>query len=176
VKRVKEVDKNLKIVVGDIRRIPLKYSSCGAYMSFGVIEHYPFKEQRDILLEIKNILIPGGLLFLSVPYFSPLFKRLAKNRFNIILENEGSSYENFYQYYYSKKGIINTIKECGFSALAFYYDGAVYGAKRALPWFQKIFNSSKLFRFIVHALDRANMPQSFLSYFAHMIFVVAKSV
>jgi len=176
VKRIREIENDLKIIVGDVRTIPFKESSCGAFISFGVIEHYSSIEQKDILLEIKKVLKPQGLLFLSVPHFSPLFKRLAKKSFKIIPEKEASSSERFYQYYYSKKGIINRIEECGFTPLHFYYDGGVYGAKRSFPLFQKIYNSSKFFRFIVHILDRTIIPQPFLSYFAHMIFIVAKSV
>lgn len=52
---------------GDVRRTGLRDASLDGYLSMGVIEHFPPREQRKILEEASRCLRAGGVAFLTVP-------------------------------------------------------------------------------------------------------------
>ncbi len=66
----------IPIICGDVRRLPFADASFDGYWSLGVIEHF-FGGYGRILREIRRVVRPGGVLFLTFPSISPL------NRFGI---------------------------------------------------------------------------------------------
>ena len=67
----------LKAVKADLRSIPYPDLYFDGYWSLGVIEH--FYEGYDPLLgEMARVIRPGGILFLTFPYMSPVRKIVAK--------------------------------------------------------------------------------------------------
>lgn len=89
-------------VNGDVRKTTFAEESIELYVSPGVIEHYDFETQKEIIDEAHRILKPGGTLVLIVPYI---------NNFRIItwpLQLQEENYQKsmgmpFHQYRYTMK-------------------------------------------------------------------------
>ncbi|HCG73391.1 MAG TPA: 3-demethylubiquinone-9 3-O-methyltransferase, partial [Nitrospina sp.] len=54
----------------DVHALPFPKSFFGAYLSYGVVEHFPQGPQQAIL-EAHRVLKPGGLIFMMVPADNP---------------------------------------------------------------------------------------------------------
>lgn len=67
----------LDIRHGDVRKLPMEDESISGYWSIGVIEHF-FAGYQELAREMARVIKPGGYLFLSFPFMSPL--RRAKAR------------------------------------------------------------------------------------------------
>ncbi len=62
-----------RLVLGDVTRLPFGDETFDAYISLGVIEHFPDAEVDQCLTEARRILRPGGgTLVISVPHIHPL--------------------------------------------------------------------------------------------------------
>ena len=79
VARVKEAKAAVNVVVGDVRALDFEDRSLGAYISLGVVEHF-WDGMGGILSEARRVLEDAGVLLLSVPHFSPLFRRRTAKR------------------------------------------------------------------------------------------------
>jgi SAM-dependent methyltransferase len=55
------------LVAGDVRRLPVRDASFGAYLSFGVLEHFEHGPE-PALREANRVLRDGATLVLTVPY------------------------------------------------------------------------------------------------------------
>jgi GT2 family glycosyltransferase/SAM-dependent methyltransferase len=62
-------------VAADVRRMPFPDDFADVCVSLGVVEHFPGGPQQ-ILAEMCRVLRPGGLLFLTVPYYNWLRRLL----------------------------------------------------------------------------------------------------
>ncbi|MBI3298633.1 MAG: class I SAM-dependent methyltransferase [Elusimicrobia bacterium] len=71
VARAKTARPGLQMVVGDVRGLPFPDASFDGYWSVGVIEHFR-QGYAPIAAEMRRVLKPGGLLFLSFPHLSAL--------------------------------------------------------------------------------------------------------
>jgi SAM-dependent methyltransferase len=69
--RIREWRPSLKVLHGDIRKLPYEDGSLGAVLSLGVMEHFE-EGCGDALKETYRVLRPGGLLFFTVPMNNPL--------------------------------------------------------------------------------------------------------
>jgi len=73
VQRINSLFPQLSVVSGDVRALPFDDNYFDGYWSLGVIEH--FKEGFDpVVTEMKRVLRPGGFMFLTFPFMSPLRK------------------------------------------------------------------------------------------------------
>lgn len=95
----------LKLKIADVEKLPFKDQQFDAYLSFGVIEHFPDGPQK-VLNEARRVLKENGLLYLTVPYLTPL--RLLKSLTSKQKERQ------FYQYLYSQGEIKKIIEDSGF--------------------------------------------------------------
>jgi SAM-dependent methyltransferase len=68
----------LDIRLGDVRALEFESSSFDGYWSIGVIEHF-WQGYDEILSEAVRVLRPGGVLFLTAPWFSPYRQRKARS-------------------------------------------------------------------------------------------------
>jgi len=64
-------DPGLPLVTGDVAEKPIASGCSAAVLSSGVVEHFEEGPARA-LEEARRVLEPGGLLFVAVPYNSPL--------------------------------------------------------------------------------------------------------
>jgi SAM-dependent methyltransferase len=169
VRAIREVEPALKVQAADLRSLPFPDGFFGGYISLGVIEHY-WGGPGGILDEARRVLRPGGALLLSVPHYSPGLRRLVERR-NV---GDAAERDDFYQFYFSKGAIEETLRAHGFRPIdAFYYD-AVYGAKRAYPTFLRMYEKSRVFRYSMTRLNRLALPQALLRRFSHMVLIVAR--
>ena len=85
---------NLQFLLGSTSRIPISNSSIDVVISFETIEHH--KQHDEMMLEIKRVLKPNGILIISTPdklYYSDRrnfvnnfhIKELYKNEFTELL-------------------------------------------------------------------------------------------
>ncbi|HWR98611.1 MAG TPA: class I SAM-dependent methyltransferase [Candidatus Methanoperedens sp.] len=81
-------------VLGDVRALPFANGSFDGYWSLGVIEHFfeGYAAARD---EMRRVLRPGGMLFLTYPYLNPL--RRARLRSGKYPPWDEAQRERFYQ-------------------------------------------------------------------------------
>ncbi len=169
VRAIREAEPSLSVQAADLRALPFPDGYFGGYISLGVIEHY-WGGPGGILDEARRVLRPGGALLLSVPHFSPGLRRLVERRGL----GDATERDDFYQFYFSRGAIEETLRGHGFRPIdAFYYD-AVYGAKRAYPTFLRMYERSRLFRYSMTRLNRLALPQALLRRFSHMVLIVAR--
>ena len=64
--RVKAYEPTVKLAQSDVHALPFQDSTFGAYLSYGVVEHFPQGPQKAIH-EAYRVLKPGGLVFMMVP-------------------------------------------------------------------------------------------------------------
>src|SRR3990167_1811584 len=76
VKKINTVAPELNISIADVRELPFEDNFFDGYWSLGVIEHF-YEGYEQIAKEMLRVLKPGGFLFLTFPYLSPL-RRLKK--------------------------------------------------------------------------------------------------
>lgn len=70
---------NLMLGAADVARLPLRVGVVDTYYSGGVVEHFEAGPDPAIS-EARRVLRPGGVLLISVPYFSPLRRLVAPFR------------------------------------------------------------------------------------------------
>ncbi len=142
-------------------------------ISLGVVEHF-WDGMGGILSEAWRVLEDAGVLLLSVPHFSPLFRRRADSEsFQRASGRKSTTGQDFYQFYFTKAEIERQLRENGFVPMdTFYYDG-IYGAKRASAAFNVRSDGSYVFRGVTNRIFRLPVPQVLLKHFAHMVLIVA---
>lgn len=100
---------------GDVRNLQFEDSSFVGYWSLGVIEHF-WEGYRQIAMEMERVIKPGGYLFLTFPYLSPL--RRLKARLNLYPKwNEKKAPPSFYQFALDHTGVIEDFRQQGFELL-----------------------------------------------------------
>ncbi len=175
VKLAKHAKPNLNIHIGDVRELCIADDSLCAYISLGVVEHY-WDGMSSILGEARRVLKKEGLLLVSVPHFSPVWRKWAQKAYSKATSENLPCGANFYQFYFSKERIKRIISENGFKILSLWFYAPLYGAKRGLPFFDKVFNSSYIIRGIISTAFRLKIPQKFQQHFAHMVLIIAKKM
>lgn len=118
IERLREYNKNLDVLQGDVCRLNISNNHLGAYISLGVVEH--FQEGIDKpLAEAWRVLKPGGVIILTVP-FNNLFRRLISNhlRFLYLMIHRlkgGKVY--FGEYRYTEIEVCKMLTKAGFKVL-----------------------------------------------------------
>ncbi|HLV36340.1 MAG TPA: methyltransferase domain-containing protein [Spirillospora sp.] len=104
-------DPTLPLFAGDVHALPVADGSVGAYLSFGVLEHFEHG-MGPALAEAYRILQPGGVLVLTIPYPN-LVQRLIAWRRRLsgrsVLADEG-----FYESVYTRAELTQAVTEAGF--------------------------------------------------------------
>jgi SAM-dependent methyltransferase len=131
VKMLNKVAPQLDIRLADVRNLPLEDSLIAGYWSLGVIEHF-FNGYDDIASEMYRVIKPGGYLFLTHPYMSPLRKIKAfLGLYNMI--NDNGKPEEFYQFAFSHRNIINKFESIGFKLCSFKWGSGLLGFNEEIP-------------------------------------------
>ncbi len=115
-------DPALLLVAGDVHALPCADNSIGAYLSFGVLEHFEHGMQ-PALKEAYRILKPGGILVLTIPYPN-LIWRLAqwrrKQAGKILIDDD------FYESTYTRQAMLDNVKNAGFEVITIQPTGHSY--------------------------------------------------
>lgn len=69
-----EIPENIKIFDYDIFNLPYKNSSVDEIRAEALIEHLSFHEEPKFFNEIRRILKPGGLIYLTTPDFDKIME------------------------------------------------------------------------------------------------------
>ncbi|MFN8531495.1 MAG: class I SAM-dependent methyltransferase [Anaerolineae bacterium] len=110
----REYDPTLQLFAGDVHKLPVKSDSMGAYLSFGVLEHFE-TGMHVPLSEAYRILQPGGVLVLTIPYPNIVNRLLAWRR-----KTAGVSTLNddeFYESTYTRARLIEEVTAVGFTLI-----------------------------------------------------------
>lgn len=109
--KLKYKKQNIEFLVGNTSKIPLKNSSIDVVVSFETIEHHD--EHDEMMVEIKRVLKPNGLLIISTPdklYYSEM--RKFENEFHVkeLYKNE---FINLASKYFSQIQLLSQIYSNG---------------------------------------------------------------
>jgi len=114
VKKVSAARPDLKISLGNVERLDFSDGFFDGYWSIGVIEHF-YHGYGKVANEMRRVLKPGGFLFITFPYMSPLRKMKAKFGTYIDIKNTKIESEYFYQYALNHKEVTEYFEDHGFA-------------------------------------------------------------
>lgn len=107
----------IKVQIGDVRKLSFSDNYFAGYWSLGVIEHF-FNGPNGVIDEIKRVIMPNGYIFLTFPYMSPFRQFKTKlNLYKVINKkyNELKGVSRiFYQYVYDVNYIIKIFQDLSF--------------------------------------------------------------
>ena len=173
VQRVHEAVPELHICLGDVRKLPIHDGALQGYLSIGVIEHF-WEGYQVILQEMRRTLAPGGYLFLSFPYMSPL--RKLKVKMGCYRMGSAEQYQEtppaFYQFVLPREVVVQDLRALGFAFQEVVPWDGIKGLKdeftRLKPLLQPIYDG-KMHPGIRPLLDRFCTP-----FAAHSLILVMK--
>ena len=171
IEQIKIAVPELDVRAGDVRALELPDASLDGYISVGVIEHF-WEGYQPILKEMRRTLKPGGFLFISFPFLSPLRKLKIALRQYPVATSTGMArqQESFYQFGLNVQTVQTDLEALGFSRIErINYDG-IKGFKDEVrlfrPFLQSIYDGERGSRLRPY-LNRVLLPFS-----AHMTMLV----
>jgi SAM-dependent methyltransferase len=104
-------DPALPLFSGDVHALPCADGSLGAYLSFGVLEHFEHG-MHPALLEAHRVLRPGGVLVLTIPYPNLVNRLIAwrRRRAGVSVLND----EDFFESTYTRQRLVEEVTRAGF--------------------------------------------------------------
>ncbi|NDJ61707.1 MAG: class I SAM-dependent methyltransferase [Chloroflexi bacterium] len=105
-------DPSLPLTAGDVHALPFADESLGAYLSFGVLEHFEHG-MDDALAEAYRVLRPEGVLVLTIPYPQVVQRLVAwrrRRRGESVLTDDA-----FYERTYTRAQLIDAVTRAGFA-------------------------------------------------------------
>jgi SAM-dependent methyltransferase len=111
--RLKRFRPVLHVAAGDVHALPFPDDTFGAYLSFGVLEHFVFGT-GPALREAHRVLRPGGVLVLTVPAPNFVWRLMnAKRR----LGGQSGFAHGYFETAYSAGAIARDVTGAGFAIL-----------------------------------------------------------
>jgi SAM-dependent methyltransferase len=148
VQKVKEAVPELDVRLGDVFALDLADESLDGYVSVGVIEHF-WEGYAPILGEMKRVIKPGGFLFVSFPYMSPLRRLKASLGLypSAQKENLNAQMETFYQFALPISTVQQDLEALGFQLQEIQTYAAFKGFKDEVSffhtWLQEIYDGKR---------------------------------
>jgi ubiquinone/menaquinone biosynthesis C-methylase UbiE len=107
-------DESLQLAAGDIHHMPFDDETFGAYLSFGVLEHFEHG-MLPALKEAHRVLKPNGVLVLTIPYPNVIYRLVQLKR--RLTGQSTLTDENFYESTYTRARLEQTVRRAGFRVL-----------------------------------------------------------
>jgi len=154
---------DLHIQQGDVRALSFADGAFVGYWSLGVIEHF-WDGYEPIGREMARVLAPGGYLFLTFPYMSPVRQFKARWQQYPLL-TVSTPPDGFYQFALNARRVAQNFAQWGFQLLETQASAGLNGLKAELPFGKTILN--KLYNYngrsvpvrgLRYALDKAAAP------------------
>lgn len=103
----------LVLAAADIHHLPFPDNTLGAYLSFGVLEHFE-QGMHDALVEAYRVLKVGGIAVITIPYPNIVWKLAQWRR-----EQQGKQRidDNFYESTYTRDQLIQEVTAAGFDVV-----------------------------------------------------------
>ncbi len=125
--KIKQYFSELKVDAQDLKNLNFPDCFFDGYWCLGVIEHN-FEGYQDILNEALRVIKPGGFLFLTFPFMSPLRKIKARLGMYPLFAKKDKT-DNFYEFILDKNEVKKNAIHCGFTFISCYSLDAVKGMK-----------------------------------------------
>ncbi len=116
VRKINTLVPELQVSVADVRKLPFEDNFFDGYWSLGVIEHF-YEGYQEIANEMYRVIKPGGYLFLTFPYMSPLRRLKASLGYYPKLPESTKIPDGFYQFALNHKSTIITFEKLGFECI-----------------------------------------------------------
>ena len=100
--------------VGDVHALPYRDNSLYGYLSFGVLEHFP-QGMSPALREANRVLVPGGIVVLTIPYPNVVHKLVHLKR--RVLNQSQLTDDDFYESAYTQHDLQRELETAGFEVL-----------------------------------------------------------
>ncbi len=101
-------------MTGDVHDLPVADGTLGAYLSFGVLEH--FEHGMGLALqEAHRALKQHGVLVLTIPYPNVIYRLVQLKR--RVRGQSTLTDDNFYESAYSKAALVDEVQRAGFRVL-----------------------------------------------------------
>jgi SAM-dependent methyltransferase len=107
-------DPALSLQAGDVHALPYKDGSLHGYLSFGVLEHFEHGV-GPALREANRVLVPGGILVLTIPYRN-IVHRLVDFKRRLLRQGPLTD-GDFYESTYTQHGLRAELEKAGFEVL-----------------------------------------------------------
>jgi SAM-dependent methyltransferase len=126
-------DSTLPLAGGDVHALPYADGSLGAYLSFGVLEHFEHG-MGPALAEAWRVLRPGGVLVLTIPYPSLVNRYVAwrRRRAGVTVLND----DDFYESTYTREELEQIVRAAGFTVVESVPTSHDYTLWGVHPWFR----------------------------------------
>lgn len=104
---------DLPLLAGDVHNLPFEDNSLGAYLSFGVLEHFEHG-MNGALKEAYRVLKPAGIAVITIPYPNIVWKLAQWRR-----EQRGKTLidEDFYESTYTREQLLHEVTSVGFDVV-----------------------------------------------------------
>ncbi|MEO1162217.1 MAG: class I SAM-dependent methyltransferase [Chloroflexota bacterium] len=104
---------DLALTAGDVHALPMADNSVGAYLSFGVLEHFEHG-MHDALAEAYRVLKVGGVAVITIPYPNIVWRLAQWKR-----EQQGQQLidDDFYESTYTRDQLIHEVTAVGFDVI-----------------------------------------------------------
>lgn len=124
VRNVNKYAPELKVTIGDVRKLDFANNFFDGYWSLGVIEHF-YDGFEDIVSEMYRVVRPGGFVFVTCPVLSWLRKFKVSLGKYPLCDNPESLRSDFYQFALDPKYVIEVFSAFGFKQVKISgFDGA----------------------------------------------------
>ena len=131
---------SLPLTIGDVTKLPLRNESVGGFYLNGVIEHFE-DGPAHVLSEARRILLPGGVMVISVPVlnvYRRLIARVSRRGFRMgkykaitgidsISTQAAASDWSFFFYLFALRQIKGLLDEAGFTVNVCRHSGFLRG-------------------------------------------------
>ena len=173
VARIRASFPKLQVTVSDVRKMDFPNNFFDGYWSIGVIEHF-FDGYKPILDEMLRVIRPGGYLFLTFPYFSPLRRFKALLGLYPYFQSNQTSTEHFYQFALNQQVVTQKFENHGFTLIQKLPYAGMKGLKDEVLWMKPVLQRLYDSQNVLAKIFSAGLSLTLSSLSGHSILLVLR--